>query len=158
DLQDRVRLFGELDRNLSAIESSLDVAVQADGDDLILSGESEQVVERAAQVIRRLRDAAVDGAHITPEDVEFAVGDTENAARPGTLVRTVRGKEIRPRTPGQRALVQSIDQNVLTFGIGPAGTGKTYLAVVKAVQALRNRNVERVILSRPAVEAGEKLG
>ena len=158
DLTERVRLFGELDRNLSAIEETLAVSVQTDGDDLILSGETDHTVERAAQVIRRLRDAAVDGAHITPEDVTFAVTDTENNALPGTLLRTMRGREVRPRSNGQRAFVQSIDENVLTIGIGPAGTGKTYLAIVKAVQALRNRNVERVILSRPAVEAGEKLG
>ena len=79
-------------------------------------------------------------------------------ALPGTLIRTQRGKEIRPKTAGQRALVQSIERNTLTIGIGPAGTGKTFLAVVMAVRALKNREVARVILSRPAVEAGEKLG
>jgi len=141
------------------MEEKLSIALQADGDDLVLSGDDERAVERAAQVIRRLRDAAVDGAHITPEDVTYAIADEANdGALPGTLLRTQRGREIRPHTAGQRAFVQAIDDKTLTIGIGPAGTGKTYLAIVKAVQALRNRKVERVILSRPAVEAGEKLG
>src|SRR5581483_11791908 len=77
---------------------------------------------------------------------------------PETLFRSHRGREIRPKTAGQRAFVDSIERNTLTFGIGPAGTGKTFLAVVMAVRALRARQVARVILSRPAVEAGEKLG
>src|SRR5581483_1089439 len=77
---------------------------------------------------------------------------------PETLYRSHRGKEIRPKTAGQRAFVDAVARNTLTFGIGPAGTGKTFLAVVMAVRALRTREVARVVLSRPAVEAGEKLG
>jgi phosphate starvation-inducible PhoH-like protein len=106
--------------------------------------------------------AAVDGAQITPDDVALAVSDTREApggqALPGTLLRSHRGKEVRPKTNGQRAFVRSIEHNTLTIGIGPAGTGKTFLAVVMAVRALKNREVSRLILSRPAVEAGEKLG
>ena len=160
-LHDRVRLFGEYDRNLSAIESSLDVAVHADGDRLLLAGEAA-AVERAERVVRRVLEAAVDGAHITPDDVALATSDagaTERAgALPSTLLRSHRGREIRPRTPGQRRFVRSIEERTLTFGIGPAGTGKTYLAVVMAVRALKRHEVSRVILSRPAVEAGEHLG
>jgi phosphate starvation-inducible PhoH-like protein len=107
-------------------------------------------------------DAAVDGAQITPDDVALAIADAGEGvnghALPGTLIRTQRGKEIRPKTAGQRAFVQSIERNTLTFGIGPAGTGKTFLAVVMGVRALKSREVARIILSRPAVEAGEKLG
>ncbi|MEO7202329.1 MAG: PhoH family protein, partial [Candidatus Tumulicola sp.] len=77
---------------------------------------------------------------------------------PRTLLRTQRGTEIRPRTNGQRAFVESIEHNTLTVGVGPAGTGKTFLAVAMAVRALKSRDVSRIILSRPAVEAGEKLG
>jgi phosphate starvation-inducible protein PhoH and related proteins len=161
ELSDRVRLFGEYDRNLSAIESSLDVAVHAEGDRLLLAGD-EPAVARAEAVVRRILDAAVDGAHITPDDVALALADSnaksEETAFPSTLLRTHRGREIRPRTPGQRAFVRSIEKSTLTFGIGPAGTGKTYLAVVMAVRALKRRDVSRVILSRPAVEAGERLG
>ena len=160
ELSDRVRLFGEFDRNLSAIESSLDVAVHADGDQLLLAGE-DAAVARAESVVRRVLDAAVHGAHITPDDVALALSDSRVArheALPATLLRTHRGREVRPRTGGQRRFVRAIEESTLTFGIGPAGTGKTYLAVVMAVRALRRRDVARVILSRPAVEAGERLG
>ncbi|MGA8574527.1 MAG: PhoH family protein [Candidatus Cybelea sp.] len=159
-LSDRLRLFGEFDRNLSAIESSLDVAVHADGDHLLLAGEDAAVV-RAEEVVRRILDAAVDGAHITPDDVVLALSDastSRSSALPATLLRSHRGREVRPRTAGQRRFAQSIEDATLTFGIGPAGTGKTYLAVVMAVRALKRRDVARVILSRPAVEAGERLG
>jgi phosphate starvation-inducible PhoH-like protein len=159
-LSDRLRLFGEFDRNLSAIESSLDVAVHADGDRLLLAGE-DAAVARAEEVVRRVLDAAVDGAHITPDDVALALSDasvSRSSALPATLLRSHRGREVRPRTAGQRRFVQSIEDSTLTFGIGPAGTGKTYHAVVMAARALKRRDVARVILSRPAVEAGERLG
>jgi phosphate starvation-inducible PhoH-like protein len=160
DLPDRVRLFGEYDRNLSAIESSLDVAVHADGDHLLLAGD-DAAVARAEEVVRRVLEAAVGGAHITPDDVALALSDAQvepNVALPSTLLRTHRGREVRPRTAGQRRFVRSIEERTLTFGIGPAGTGKTYLAIVMAARALKRRDVVRVILSRPAVEAGERLG
>ncbi|HEV3194734.1 MAG TPA: PhoH family protein [Candidatus Cybelea sp.] len=160
ELPDRVRLFGEYDRNLSAIESSLDVAVHADGDRLLLAGE-DAAVARAEEVVRRVLQAAVGGAHITPEDVALALSDTRadpHVDVPVTLLRTHRGREVRPRTAGQRRFIRSIEESTLTFGIGPAGTGKTYLAIVMAVRALKRREASRVILSRPAVEAGERLG
>lgn len=160
-LPDRVRLFGEYDRNLSAIESKLGVSLHADGDRLLLSGEASNV-ERAAGVVKRMLDAAVAGAHVTTDDVALALSeagdDSGGRALPATLIRSHRGREIRPRTPGQRALVRAIEEHDLTFGIGPAGTGKTFLAIVMAVRALKNHDVERIVLSRPAVEAGEKLG
>jgi phosphate starvation-inducible PhoH-like protein len=137
------------------------VSVRADGDVLRLAGPPANVV-RAEHAVRRMLDAAVDGAQITPDDVALAIGDvregTSGQALPGTLYRTQRGKEVRPKTAGQRTFVESIAQNTLTFGIGPAGTGKTFLAVVMAVRALKAREVARIVLSRPAVEAGEKLG
>jgi phosphate starvation-inducible protein PhoH and related proteins len=161
DLPDRVRLFGEYDRNLSAIEEALDVSVRTDGDWLRVSGQPEDV-ERAEHVVRRMLDAARGGAFVTPDDVALAFFDVrENSggrALPETLLHTQRGRGVRPRTTGQRRFVESVESKTLTIGIGPAGTGKTYLAIVMAVRALRNREVARVILSRPAVEAGEKLG
>ncbi|HZZ00404.1 MAG TPA: PhoH family protein [Candidatus Baltobacteraceae bacterium] len=161
DLPDRVRLFGEFDRNLSAIEEALDVSVQADGDWIRVSGHPEDV-ERAESVVRRMIDAARGGAYVTPDDVSLAFSDVRETAGgralPETLIETQRGRGVRPRTGGQRRFVESVESKTLTIGIGPAGTGKTYLAIVMAVRALRNRDVSRVILSRPAVEAGEKLG
>jgi phosphate starvation-inducible protein PhoH and related proteins len=160
ELSDRVRLFGEYDRNLSAIESSLGIAVHADGDSLLLAGD-DAAVARAHDVVQRVLRAAVEGAHITTDDVALALADV-GAQRatpvPPTLLRSHRGREVRPRTPGQRRFAREIEDCTLTFGIGPAGTGKTYLAVVMAVRALKRRDVARVILSRPAVEAGERLG
>jgi phosphate starvation-inducible PhoH-like protein len=160
DLPDRVRLFGEFDRNLSAIESSLDVVVHADGDRLLLAGD-DAAVARAEEVVRRVLQAAVGGAHITPDDVALALSDARanpQVAVPDTLLRTHRGREVRPRTAGQHRFIRAMEESTLTFGIGPAGTGKTYLAIVMAVRALKRREAARVILSRPAVEAGERLG
>jgi phosphate starvation-inducible PhoH-like protein len=112
--------------------------------------------------VHRILEAAVRGAQVTPDDVALATSDVlrgrDETALPETLYRSHRGREIRPKTAGQRAFVDAIERNTLTFGIGPAGTGKTFLAVVMAVRALRARQVGRVILARPAVEAGEKLG
>jgi phosphate starvation-inducible PhoH-like protein len=127
---------------------------------LLLAGE-DAAVARAEEVVRRVLQAAVGGAHITPEDVALALSDTRadpHVDVPVTLLRTHRGREVRPRTAGQRRFIRSIEESTLTFGIGPAGTGKTYLAIVMAVRALKRREASRVILSRPAVEAGERLG
>lgn len=127
--------------------------LHADDDRLVLSGEHENV-ERAAGAVRRMLEAAVAGAQMTPDDVTVA----QAGPVAGTLLRGQRGREIRARTVGQRAFVESIERNTLTIGIGPAGTGKTFLSVVMAVRALKNHDVARVVLSRPAIEAGEKLG
>jgi phosphate starvation-inducible PhoH-like protein len=132
-----------------------------DGDRLRVSGAPEAVAS-ATQILTRMRDAANDGATLTPDDVTLAARDTLAAkaptAHPKTIFTTPRGKEVRPKTSGQRAFVDAIAANTLTFGIGPAGTGKTFLATTMAVRALRAREVQRIILARPAVEAGEKLG
>lgn len=160
-LADRVRLFGEYDRNLSAIEERLGIHVQTENDRLVISGE-EHSVARAASAVSHMLDAAVEGTQITPHDVAMAVADTEYGAAgravAPTLLRTQRGHEVRPRTAGQRAFVEAIERHTLVLGTGPAGTGKTFLSVVMAVRALRARAVARVILSRPAIEAGERLG
>ncbi len=117
----------------------------------------------ATDILGRMRDAANGGAHLTPDDVALAArealgGVEAPRAHPKTLFTTQRGKDIRPRTEGQRRFVDAVEGNTLTFGLGPAGTGKTFLAMVMAVRALRNREVAKIVLTRPAVEAGEKLG
>ncbi|MGH7709601.1 MAG: PhoH family protein [Vulcanimicrobiaceae bacterium] len=166
-LHDPLSLCGHLDRNLGALEDLVPVSVSVDGDQIRLRGEST-AVESAHAILGRMLDAAKGGAQLTPDDVALAARDTitERAepggetprALPKTLFVTQRGKEIRPKTDGQRRLVDAIERHPLSFAIGPAGTGKTFLAIVMAVRALRDRQVQRIVLSRPAIEAGEKLG
>ena len=160
-MRDPLNFCGHLDRNLTALEALVPVVVRLEGDKLHLSGAPADV-ESAQRILDRMRAAVDEGAHLTPDDVALAASETlakrEPAAHPKTLLATHRGKEIRPKTPGQRAFVEAIEHHTLTVGIGPAGTGKTFLAIVMAVRALRQREVARIILSRPAVEAGEKLG
>jgi len=119
-------------------------------------------VSSATDILTRMREAANSGAHLTPDDVALAARESLAAqppvAHPKTLFTTQRGKDVRPKTEGQRRFVDAIEKHTLTFGIGPAGTGKTFLAMVMAIRALRAREISKIVLSRPAVEAGEKLG
>ena len=152
---------GHHDRNLTALEASLPIALRLDGDRLRISG-SPEAVDSANAILTRMRDAANEGASLTPDDVTLAARDElapeGPRPHPKTIFTTPRGKEVRPKTAGQRTFVDAIAANTLTFGIGPAGTGKTFLATTMAVRALRAREVSKLILARPAVEAGEKLG
>ncbi|HEX3452477.1 MAG TPA: PhoH family protein [Solirubrobacteraceae bacterium] len=156
-LSDPLRFCGYRDQNLNALEALIPVVLRLDGERVHLSGDSG-AVRRAEDVLGAMLAAARAGAQVTPDDVALAARASGERAIPPTLATTARGREIRPKTDGQRALVASIDANTLTFAIGPAGTGKTFLAIVMAVRALKAREVSRIILSRPAVEAGEKLG
>jgi phosphate starvation-inducible PhoH-like protein len=156
-LDDHLRFYGHHDRNIGALEALIPVVVRVDGERLHVSGEAD-AVQRATAVLESMLRAAREGTHVTPDDVALSARTAAAAGIPPTLLVTQRGKEIRPKTSGQRQFVASIAQNTLTFGIGPAGTGKTFLAIVMAVRALKNREISRIILSRPAVEAGEKLG
>jgi phosphate starvation-inducible PhoH-like protein len=160
-LSDPIRFCGHRDQNLNALEALIPVVLRLDGDRVHVSGDP-LAVARAQDVLAAMLAAARAGAQVTPDDVALAAGAAPsrdaNGTIPMTLATTMRGREIRPKTPGQRTLVEAIAANTLTFAIGPAGTGKTFLAIVMAVRALKNRQVARVILSRPAVEAGEKLG
>jgi phosphate starvation-inducible PhoH-like protein len=161
-LRDPLSFCGHHDRNLTALEGLVPVVVNLDGERLRVSGAPE-AVRSATEILTRMREAANGGAQLTPDDVALAARETfggEAAPRshPKTLFTTQRGKDIRPKTEGQRRLAETMERCTLTFGIGPAGTGKTFLAMVMAVRALRNREVSKIILTRPAVEAGEKLG
>jgi len=160
-VRDPLNFCGHLDRNLTALEGLVPVVVSLEGDRLRLRG-APQAVDSAAEILSRMREAANGGAQLTPDDVALAAREMRAPgpprAHPKTLFTTQRGKEVRPKTEGQRRFVDAVEANTLTFGIGPAGTGKTFLAMVMAVRALRAREVSKIILSRPAVEAGEKLG
>jgi phosphate starvation-inducible PhoH-like protein len=156
-LSDPIRFCGHRDQNLNALEALIPVVLRLDGDRVHLSGDRD-AVRRAEVVLVAMLAAARAGAQVTPDDVALAARATGERGIPPTLATTARGREIRPKTDGQRALVAAIAANTLSFAIGPAGTGKTFLAIVMAVRALKNREVSRIVLSRPAVEAGEKLG
>lgn len=161
DLEDRVRLFGEFDTTLSAVERAAGVVLRVEGDELVVSGDREAVAT-AKTTLERLITVARAGEYVTSEDVELATVEREgkpSRSEPSlTLATTRRGRMIRPRTPGQSTFVEAIRAHTLTFAVGPAGTGKTFLAVVMALAALRAGEVHRIVLSRPAVEAGENLG
>ncbi|HME82594.1 MAG TPA: PhoH family protein [Candidatus Eremiobacteraceae bacterium] len=160
-LDDRVRLFGELDGNLTHLERGAGVVLHVDGDEVVVAGETGRVAIASA-ALETLIKAARSGSDVSALDVELALraarDGLESESAEGTLATTRRGRPVRPRTPGQRALVEAAAERTLVFAIGPAGTGKTFLAVVLALAALRAGRVQRIVLSRPAVEAGEKLG
>ncbi|MBE3518883.1 MAG: PhoH family protein [Firmicutes bacterium] len=155
------RLFGSYDQNLTLLEDALDVKLVARGRNLLISGPNEEVA-KAEEVINHLMEQVRSGKSVTAQDLRYAlriVNAGEKLEDLGEQILTgIRGKVIGPRTQGQKEYVKAIAENPLTFGIGPAGTGKTYLAVAMAVRAFRRKEVERIILTRPAVEAGERLG
>ena len=156
DVGDHVRLFGTFDRNLTALEATLGVSLHATDDRLVIAGEPAAVA-RAERTLRALVAAAREGAQLTPDDVVVAAGDRSGEV-PRTLLRTGRGRDVRARTTGQQRFVDALLSATVTFGIGPAGTGKTFLAVAAGLRALKDRRVSRLVLARPAVEAGERLG
>jgi len=153
-------LFGEHDEHLALVESRLGVDITPRGNRLAVRGERE-AAERAREVLLGLYERARRGIDVTRGDVEGAIRMASVKAGvshvEGVHVRTQR-KIITPRSPGQKAYLEAIRDHELVFGIGPAGTGKTYLAVACAAAALADGAIDRIILSRPAVEAGERLG
>ena len=158
-----VALLGPRDEHLTLIEKAFKADVHVRGNQVTLRGAPAEVA-----LVERLLDELVTiirtGQGVTTETVERAIGilRTETNERPADVlslnILSNRGRTIRPKTLNQKRYVESIDKHTITFGIGPAGTGKTYLAMAKAVQALQSKNVNRIILTRPAVEAGERLG
>jgi len=159
-----VRLFGPQDRLLKQIESEFPlVEVHARGNEVTLTGEA-RAVHDARRLIEELLEMVKSGRDVDPVEVNSSARILENDRNSspsdllGTPIVSARGKSVRPKTLGQKEYVDAIDHNTIVFGIGPAGTGKTYLAMAKAIQALQRREVSRIILTRPAVEAGERLG
>lgn len=158
-----LRLFGHFDENLRYLESELPVKLVPRGTEVIIIGEAGSV-EQAARVLEQLRALVRDGNAIAREDVRLAIGLAKNEGgsldptQEETVLVTHRGKAVKPKTLGQKRYIEAIRRHDVVFGIGPAGTGKTYLAMAMAVRALKNREINRIVLTRPAVEAGEKLG
>lgn len=155
-------VFGELDENIERLTDAFDVDLFANGTDVKISGEEKEVdgALRAMNALERLCDKHT----LNAQQVNVVIGyaktgkDFDVNDLMGTVAITARGKVVRPKTLGQKQYVDAIKKSNVVFGIGPAGTGKTYLAVALAVYALKNKEIDRIILTRPAVEAGEKLG
>lgn len=157
-------LLGEHDEYLKALVEGFDCRFVSRGDALVIDGE-EVEVRGAATVVRELQYLHRQGTAVTMHEVRYSIslvkegrGESLHNLFAEALLVTSRGRRVRAKTIGQRIYLETIRKNDVSFGIGPAGTGKTYLAVVMAVVALRSREVEKIILTRPAVEAGERLG
>ena len=159
-----IGILGRNDEFLRLIDASFDATVMARGNKIIFSG-SEEENQKLEQLFKELLFLYRQGLPVTSHDVRYSIYMVQGGAvaklhsmYAETLIVTWRGHQIKAKTLGQWNYVRAIKNNFITFGIGPAGTGKTYLAVAMAVTALKKREVERIILTRPAVEAGEKLG
>lgn len=164
-MEDVISVFGSFDRNLRMIEEELKVTVQDREAQLRIQGEDELNVCLAEKAIAGLLRLAARGENIDSQNVRYILKlvsegqeDKIDELSGGIICLTAKGKPIKPKTLGQKSYCRAISKNTVTLGIGPAGTGKTYLAVAQAVAAFRAEQVNRIILTRPAVEAGERLG
>ncbi len=157
-----VALFGTEDRLLKTLELTYpDVDVHARGNSIAINGPASHVAA-AKSLIEEMIAMIIAGKELVPQDLTRSAKMLSTDIKPADVlsqsILSSRGKSIRPKTLGQKNYVDAIDDHTVVFGIGPAGTGKTYLAMAKAVQALQRKEVSRIILTRPAVEAGERLG
>ena len=157
-------IFGQFDQHVKRIEKTLHVTIISREGNIKILG-SEYGSRKAAQIIESLTTLAKAGNTITEQNVDYvlalAMEDQESAIieiDKDCICHTINGRQIKPKTLGQKAYIDAIRKNMIVFGIGPAGTGKTYLAMAMAIQAFKNEEVVRIILTRPAIEAGEKLG
>ncbi len=164
DRQEAYALLGGHDEFLRVLADSFECQVVSRGDGVMVSG-GEKEAQAAALALRELQGLYRQGTPVTMHEVRYAVrlakageGKALHALFSGTVLVSAKGRQIRPKTVGQQRYIEAIRRHAVTFGVGPAGTGKTYLAVVMAVAALRAKHVSRIILTRPAVEAGERLG
>ncbi|MBR3035957.1 MAG: PhoH family protein [Lachnospiraceae bacterium] len=157
-------IFGPNDLFVKKIERSLGVDIVSREDGIRISGE-ESAVGRAKEVLSTLAELSKRGTPITEQSTNYAISlSAEHGANKivdidsDVICHTVSGKPVKPKTLGQKKYVDALRRSMITFGVGPAGTGKTYLAIAMAVQAFKNQEVDKIILTRPAIEAGEKLG
>lgn len=157
-------LFGSFDENIKLIEKAFSVSVLNRGSELKISGEPDDVTA-AARAVAGLMSLITNGETLTSQNVGYVIslvkdGSEDKLSELGSdsICLTTKGRPVKPKTLGQKKYIENIKNNTIVFGVGPAGTGKTYLAVAMAVKAFRAKQVTRIILTRPAVEAGEKLG
>ncbi len=157
---ERLMLFGSQDRNLKMVRDGFGIELVARGDQLMMMGEDE-AVSQASTVLLQMLDRIERGQRLLPREVGDLINEVRrDGSQPesGEISVFARGQHVRPKTSGQARYAAAVRDHDLTFCIGPAGTGKTYLAVAMAVESLKNREVKKVVLTRPAVEAGERLG
>lgn len=158
-------IFGQFDRNIKSIENGMNISFILRDDAIKLIGDKERV-EHGKIIIDELLALSEKGNIITAQDVNYVMSIEKekieshdvSEARGEIICHTTTGKPVAPKTLGQKKYVDAISNNMIVFGVGPAGTGKTYLAMAKAITAFKNEEVSRIILTRPAIEAGEKLG
>lgn len=163
-LEDIIAVFGSFDENIKRIEEAMGVRIVNRGTDMKVSGD-EEMVDKAIRTLEGLLALASKGETIDEQRVRYLItlvneGNDHQVAQMAkdVVCITAKGKPIKAKTVGQQIYMKAIQKNTITIGVGPAGTGKTYLAVAAAVAAFRERTVNRIILTRPAVEAGERLG
>jgi len=163
-MDDSIGLFGVYDENLNVFEEEIGVKIRIHSDGIAIEGDEEQV-QLCRTILEKLLDMQRKGEPINRGRIRYAIDIAKDGKAEmikeimGDVVAlTNRGKQIKCKTLGQKKYIQALKSHELVFGVGPAGTGKTYLAVAMAVVAFKNKEVERIILTRPAVEAGEKLG
>ena len=163
-MEEAINLFGSFDENIRLLEAELHVTVVSRGGELCISGDVENVM-LATKAVEALLTLSAKGEVINAQHVRYVIGlcrsgQSERVAEltQDVICITSKGRPVKPKTIGQKQYVDSVMQNTVTIGVGPAGTGKTYLAVAAAVAAFRDKQINRIILTRPAVEAGERLG
>ncbi|MCI2058040.1 MAG: PhoH family protein [Oscillibacter sp.] len=163
-LEQAVNLFGSFDENIRLLEQEFSVTVVNRDGELRVEGEPENTL-LACKAIQALLTLSSKGEPIAEQNVRYVIGlvragkeDQIDQLTADVLCITAKGRPVKPKTIGQREYIQSVLKNTVTVGVGPAGTGKTYLAVAAAVSAFRDKQVNRIVLTRPAVEAGERLG
>lgn len=163
-MEQALNLFGSFDENIKIIEKEFDVSIISRGSSLKVVGEAENV-SLAVRAVNSLMVLINKGETLSEQNIRYAIGlvregneEKLSTMSTDTVCITAKGKPVKAKTLGQKKYCEAIKNNTITFGVGPAGTGKTYLAVAMAVTAFRAKEVSKIILTRPAVEAGEKLG
>ena len=164
-LEEAVNIFGSFDEHIRLLEQEFSATVVNREGELRVEGDDEENVDLAARAIRAMLSLASRGETIGEQEVRYVIGLVRSGKEEqiseltsDVLCISAKGRPVKPKTIGQKAYSKSVLSNTVTIGVGPAGTGKTYLAVAAAVQAFRDKQVNRIILTRPAVEAGERLG
>lgn len=164
NIDDIISLFGSFDENVNLLQRQYDVSILSRGNDIRINGD-EKAVKEAASAIRTLLEMIRKGESVSEQSIRYVSSMVSEGAQEeitqlcgdGICV-TVSGKVVKPKTVGQKKYIDAISKNTIVLGVGPAGTGKTYLAVAMAVKAFKAHEINKIILTRPAVEAGEKLG